>query len=216
MRISLSPSCRSILNRSYRSFFDNKGAVAGTFFAVGLAVIGLIITAVVLLKRRRRRFRHEEDEIYFEKYHEPPVQESDSPHIGHGSGPHESSHDVAAMTYARTDAYPDRAIHHGWVPPSAEAEFSNPQDYGMEYPPGTAYGAAQTQGGHYQYSGQTGAAGMAGHGSQAQYGGAARRTSPGPHPFADPSNTARRGPAPPVARSAESYHNDQAYGGTAY
>ncbi|TCD69854.1 hypothetical protein EIP91_005931 [Steccherinum ochraceum] len=192
------------------SFFDNKGAVAGTFFAVALVVIGLIVAGVSFLKRRRRRYRHEEDEVYFEKYHEPSVQDNHSPTLGSGVG--DSSHDLSTQVHARADAYPDRAIHHGWTP---EAEYGNPQEYGVEYPPGTAYGNAQAQQAQYQYNGGGGTA----YANASQGYLTAARKSPGPHPFADPHNASRAPAAPPVgySRSTEShYSNQSAYSGTAY
>ncbi|KAH8094807.1 hypothetical protein BXZ70DRAFT_1066131 [Cristinia sonorae] len=187
------------------TFWDNKGAVAGTFFAVALAIIGLIVAAVLLWKRRRSRFRDEEDEIYFEKYHEPPVQDSGSPTLGNIPGLGDSSHDIA--THARVDAYPDRAIHHGWAP---QDDYAHPQAYGMEYPPNTGYGGGQAQASQYAYAGQAGVGVSAQQGYSGQ-----NRTSPGPHPFADPNNVARRGAAPPVGHSY-SQDSHSVYSGSAY
>lgn len=177
---------------------------------MALVVIGIIIASTIFLKRRRRR-RDEEDEVYFEKYQSEPRLNDSSPNLGTIPGLGESTHDLAAV-HARADAYPDRAIHHGWT--AADMEYNSPQEYGVEYPPGTAYAAAQSQhqGHQYQYAGQTGTA----YSNANQGYGATSRTSPGPHPFADPNNVARRPVAPPVspgyARSMESHHT--AYSGT--
>lgn len=152
----------------------------GVFTVAG--VVGLLIIAFIAMKimRRRARMRDEEDDAYFEKYteHEPPVHS--------GSGPMDSSYDISDATApARHDAYPDRSMHYG-----SEQAYANPNQYGMEYPPGTAYAAAAAQDGQYQYSGQN-----------EQYSGQNGQYSPtGGHPFADPQNTLRHGVAPPVHR----------------
>ncbi|KAK7695774.1 hypothetical protein QCA50_000411 [Cerrena zonata] len=171
--------------------------------------------------RRRARRQDEEDEVYFEKYRDPePQVQNDNSHDFGGMG--QDSVDV--VTHASPDSYPDRNIHYGTTPsPNNEIyEYENPQQYGVEYPPGTAYAAAAAQQGQYQYgvdqSQSQGAYGgeynynNAGTGANQYYDDQAR-TSPGSHPFADPSNTTRRAAAPPVGGSSTNPSYDDAYGG---
>ncbi|PSR93716.1 hypothetical protein PHLCEN_2v4611 [Hermanssonia centrifuga] len=174
-----------------KSFLENKGAAAATFTIIAIVAVAIIAYVVLKVVRRRSRLRHEEDDVFFEKYNdpEPPLNTS---------GPNDSSYDIAT-TAAHASAYPDRSMHYGTA--GGAAAFENPDQYGMEYPPGTAYAAAQT-GSQYQYSGQAG-------GYDPTTGYAAPSTGPG-HPFADPGNVSRAGMAPPVGKN---YGTSQPYYG---
>ncbi len=173
------------------SFLENKGAAAATFTIIAIVALAIIVYVVLKVVRRRSRLRHEEEDVFFEKYNdpEPPLNTS---------GPNDSSYDIAT-TAAHASAYPDRSMHYGTA--GGAAAFENPNQYGMEYPPGTAYAAAQT-GSQYQYSGQAG-------GYDPTTGYAAPSTGPG-HPFADPGNVSRAGMAPPVGKN---YGTSQPYYG---
>lgn len=134
------------------------------------------------LLRRRARLRDEEDEVYFEKYRDPEPPFTSAPTAP--SGPSDTSYNISSATRPAThDAYPDRSMHYG--APGGGQAYGNPhpQQYGMEYPPNTAYAAA-AQGGQYQYQESAG------------------YSQPGSHPFADPQNSSRQTAAPPVARPA--------------
>lgn len=141
--------------------------------------------------QRRSRKRDEEEEEYFEKYQEPSMQVSPS----HHTDPDDSTYNLAsatAMMPARSDAYPDRALHYGTQPEQEHpTQYVAPEEY--EYPPGTAYAAAAQSDGQYQYT---------------------RYQSPSPngaHPFADPQNHARPQAAPPVSPGRT--QSVDAYGG---
>ncbi|KII94624.1 hypothetical protein PLICRDRAFT_169361 [Plicaturopsis crispa FD-325 SS-3] len=130
-------------------FFENKGAVAGTFTVVGLVGAGIVIfIAVTILRRRQRIRRQDEDDVYFDKF-EPTSHVTEDPFGnnglgGGGLGP--SSTDLATVPADHT-AYPDRGIEHG-------VEQYPMDEYGIGYPPGTAYAAALAQQGQpYQHPG---------------------------------------------------------------
>ena len=154
--------------------------MAGVFGVAG--VIGAMILIFIIMKimQRRARQREEDEEEYFEKYQEPSVGGM------HGSNSNnDSSWNLAsatAMAPARTDAYPDRAVHYGATEVTEDYGVSQAHDY----PPGTAYAAAAS-GSQYQYTGY----------GATNYGGSP--PSPGSHPFADPQNVPRAR-APPVSQ----------------
>jgi hypothetical protein len=121
-------------------FWANKGAVAGTFTVVSLIAIVLLCMgrSVIARRRRRARYRREDEEAYAEK----PTQQ-----YGGDSGLDEVEASMTnIMTPASADAYPDRQIHFGATPPLQVPEVMyTPQDYGIEYPPGTNYHHADFQ-----------------------------------------------------------------------
>lgn len=142
--------------------------------------------------QRRSRKRDEEEEEYFEKYQEPSVQVSPSHHTDHNDSTYNLA-SATAMMPARSDAYPDRALHYGTQPEQDyNVQYVAPEE--SEYPPGTAYAAAAQSGVQYQYT---------------------RYQTPSPnsgsHPFADPQNLARPQVAPPVPRGHT--QSVDAYGG---
>ncbi|TBU49033.1 hypothetical protein BD309DRAFT_986841 [Dichomitus squalens] len=205
---------------SSKGFFDNKGAVAGTFSVVGVVVVGGIIAAIIYAKRRAARLQDEEDMTYFEKYEAPNNSSMASFNDGaHGSEPEMSyaghggarEMDVNAeplATHAAVDAYPDRATHFGL--PTME-EYAQPSDMGLsfgnagvdyppgmapnagvEYPPGMAYNPTQ-------YGGYEGGYGYAAtQHQQPYYDPSNLAPAPATHPYANPSNSPRMTAAPPV------------------
>ncbi|TBU23499.1 hypothetical protein BD311DRAFT_673826 [Dichomitus squalens] len=205
---------------SSKGFFDNKGAVAGTFSVVGVVVVGGIIAAIIYAKRRAARLQDEEDMTYFEKYEAPNNSSMASFNDGaHGSEPEMSyaghggarDMDVNAeplATHAAVDAYPDRATHFGL--PTME-EYAQPSDMGLsfgnagvdyppgmapnagvEYPPGMAYNPTQ-------YGGYEGGYGYAAtQHQQPYYDPSNLAPAPATHPYANPSNSPRMTAAPPV------------------
>lgn len=199
------------------SFFDNKGAVAGTFSVVGVVVIGAIFVAYMYAKRRAARLQDEEDMTYFEKYtgnntsspHMPPSP-TDMSFIG---GP-ETLHNEPMASHAANDAYPDRSTHFGL--PTME-EYSQPHtmglnfNAGLEYPPNATYDPTQ-------YSGYDGGYGTQqdGYGSHpdAYYEGTRRSPTSPTHPYADPSNAARAVGAPRVQQQ-HYQHSEVVYHGEA-
>ena len=220
------PFCTVAYSLPPHSFFDNKGAVAAVFTIVGLVGLAILIAVATIFMRRRARRQDVEDEIYFEKYQDPAPTGHDD-HYNNSNdfgGMGQDATDV--ITHASPDSYPDRNVHYGNTPsPNNQMyDYGNPQEYGVEYPPGTAYAAAAAQQGQYQYGvdqsqGQGAYGGgynynNAGAGGD-QYYNSQARTSPGPHPFADPSNVTRQTAAPPVGGSPTnlSYDHDDAYGG---
>jgi len=153
--------------------------VGGTFAAVGLVGAALIGTIIYLFVRRQRR-RKDEDEVdaYFEK---------PSGAGGYRSRAGRSSTDLALPPSANT--YQTRDIHYG----ATNVNYNDPHSYGMDYPPetssfgdarpvsvapGTAYAAALSQQGPYQYNGQSG------------HSDAPAAMDSNPHPFADPASGA--------------------------
>ena len=208
------------------SFFDNKGAVAGTFTTAGAAIIGIIVIAVVVAKRRAARLQDEEDMTYFEKYEGPNSTNGSAIHdgtrtptdpeasfVGLSGGHGMDVNDEPVATYAAPDAYPDRATHFGL--PTME-EYAQPQAMGIDfssavdYPPGMSYDPTQYAGyegyNPAQYSGHDGynSAQNAGYDNayaQPQQPYYAASYPPQPmtaHPYANPTNSPRVAGAPPV------------------
>lgn len=200
-----------------KSFFDNKGAVAGTFAAVGAALIGAIIFAIVLAKRRAARLQDEEDMTYFEKYESTPAStntfavndgprtptEPEMSYADHGSARGMDVNDEPLAAHAAPDAYPDRAMHFGL--PSME-EYAQPQNMGLDfssavdYPPGTSYDPTQYAGyegyNPKQYAGYEGAYAQP---QQPYYAASYPVAQPiQAHPYANPTNSPRVAGAPPV------------------
>lgn len=211
------------LTSPFYSFFDNKGAVAGTFSVVGVVVVGAIIVAILYAKRRAARLQDEEDMTYFEKYNAGNDNMNDG--VGEMSFGNDNPNEAQMTTHAAQDAYPDRSMHYGL--PTMD-EYAQPQPMGipygaaapvvatgagMEYPAGTAYARAQAQQGQqYQYEGY-GTAAATGYGqdynTQGQYQDAyyeSRQSPSSPtHPYADPRNSPRQEGAPAVQQHQASY-----------
>lgn len=146
---------------------------------VGVGILGFIVFKVL---KRRSRLRDEEDEMYFEKYQEPPLNTS---------GPSDSSYNISSATQpAAHNAYPDRAYHYGTT---GNDGYGASQQY--EYPPGTAYAAA-AQGPQYQYPSDAGG-----------YGAAAT----GNHPYAHAPNNYRPAAAPPINAQAYEPRTNHGY-----
>ncbi|CAL1701167.1 unnamed protein product [Somion occarium] len=204
-----------------KGFFSNKGAVAGTFTVVAIVAVVLVIAVIMMFRRRLARRRDEEDEVYFEKYREPEPEVRNAHPLTNLGGLGQSATNLAS--HASPDSYPDRNVHYGHSPTGDQAayDYDNPQEYGMEYPPGTAYAAAVTHPGQYQYGVGPNLAGHGagaydsiGGGNQYEHQGGQTRTSPGP--FADPGNSARHPAAPPVNQPyADAYDAYTAHDGYA-
>ncbi|KAF9464357.1 hypothetical protein BDZ94DRAFT_485645 [Collybia nuda] len=113
-------------------FWQNKGAVAGTFTALGVFVLGIMVAFIIL--RRRARRTQSEDEL-FEKFAVTSGFDSrDSAQTvsshGHTVSPHPSVAELAVQT--PMDAY------------SGDHMYNVP--HGQDYPPGTSYGFAPVDG----------------------------------------------------------------------
>jgi len=117
------------------SFFENKGAVGGTFAAVGLVGVALIGSLIYFINRQRKSRDNDDD-------------------------------DGADLTFPpENPMYPTRDVFRK----APLVDYNDPRSYGMDYPPdtssfvntrpvsaapGTAYAAAITQQGPYQYNPQ--------------------------------------------------------------
>lgn len=201
---------------SLPSFFDNKGAVAGTFAVVGAVLIGIIIFAIIQAKRRAARLQDEEDMTYFEKYESTPASvnvsavndgprtptELEMSYPDHSSAREMDVNDEPLATHAAPGAYPDRATHFGL--PSME-EYAQPQNMGLDfssgvdYPPGTSYDPAQYIGyegyNSAQYAGYEGTYAQP---QQPHYAASYPIQATQAHPYANPTNSPRVPGAPPV------------------
>ncbi|KAI0751522.1 hypothetical protein C8Q80DRAFT_1218238 [Daedaleopsis nitida] len=195
---------------SSNSFFDNKGAVAGTFAIVGVVALGGISVVILYMKRRAARLQDEEDLTYFEKY-TPSGRENgtssptDMSFIG-GPGGREDLNAAPLEAHAAVDAYPDRATHFG-LPAMNEYASPQPMDlnfsHGVDYPPNAGHGVEYPPNmGQYnpaQYGGYEGGYGATQYDATQEYYDPARRSPSSPnHPYADPSNSSRTFNAPPV------------------
>jgi hypothetical protein len=156
--------------------------MGSTFAIVGLVGVAIIIgTTFFILKKVRKRRDEEELDNYFEKL--PPSNSnanSQNPASGNDYGLGPSATDLTAP--ANNQAFMSRDVHYGGTDqyPSQYANYN-----GFEYPPergsiverpasyaaGTAYAAAMSQRGQYNYEGQA----------------EDPNTVPN-HPFADPDN----------------------------
>lgn len=163
---------------------------------------------------KRHRRDDEEEDVYFEKYNDPEPS-TDMAQV-HGSyGTMEPAATEAMAPAAGHDAYPDRTVHYG---PSMGQEYDaayaqnyDHQQYGMEYPPNTAYANATAHEGEYQYHGYDNeqyAAPSAYEPAPVQY---EQQLSPTGHPFADSRHAARAGGAPPVSPNPSGYSGDSYY-----
>lgn len=148
--------------------------MGGTFAAVGLVGAALIGSIIYLFVRRQRRLQ-DEDEVnaYFEK----------------PSGAGRAGRSSTDLTFPLgSNTYHAHDIHYG----ATNVNYNDPHSYGMDYPPeassfvdtrpvsvapGTAYAAALSQQGPYQYNGQSVHDAPPAMGSN-------------PHPFADPASGA--------------------------
>jgi len=214
---------------SSTSFLEHKGAAAGVFTVVGLAGLGIIIGAAMFIIKRQRRYEQDEEGVHFEKYndsHEPSHDMAEAGTGGYGTMEPASTEVLTPM--AGQDAYPDRAIHYG---PSMGQEYATAnhdgynnegynnegydnQQYGIEYPPGTAYGNAVAHEGNYQYNAYDNAQyPTAFDPSAVQY--ESQPSGSSSHPFADSRNAARPGGAPPVTSPSPSGYSQDTYYGTA-
>lgn len=106
---------------SASSFFQNTGAVAGTFTAVGLVVIVILGLLFRSLSQRKRKLQDNMDDVYFEKYGEHEGHED--PEFGNNGG--DSAMDMTQP--AEASAYPDRDVHFGPGDYSQAAYPSLPQ-----------------------------------------------------------------------------------------
>lgn len=153
--------------------------MGSTFAIVGLVGAAIVVGAVFFLAKKIRQRKKEEDfDTYFEKLPAGRSNNASNRDIGggndYGLGP--SATDLTAPANHQT--YMSRDVHYG-----STGQFANYD--GLEYPPnrgsvadrpvsyapGTAYAAAMSQPGQYNYGGQV----------------EDPNTVPN-HPFADPDN----------------------------
>jgi len=189
--------------------------MGGVFTVVSLAAIGLLAGIVMFLRKRQLR-RAADDEAYFEKYEDHNASADDLGDVGGGYGNVEPVV-TDVMAPAAADAYPDREVHYGPTDaqpygPAVIQPYENthdatyaPQEYGIEYPPGTAYTSAVAQDGQYEYNGP----------ENSQYTphyeeGAPQQPMSANHPYSNSSLAARPGGAPPV-RLESGYSVDSYY-----
>ncbi|KAI0068517.1 hypothetical protein BV25DRAFT_1910292 [Artomyces pyxidatus] len=225
--ITFSASGTGTASDSSKGFFANKAAVTGTFATVGILAGFLALAIVVFALRKRRHAR--DDDVFFEKYGDNNNGDNGEEH-GHtaelGQGPLGASAEDLGAAPARHDAYPDRAIHHGFVPEPEVEQYAppprpmqtralyTPSTYGIEYPPGTVFPGAQQQ----QEAPQQDAYNPFQHEGDAYAGYSEAQRTPSPrstasnHPFADPAN-AMRAHAPPVQYRGYEPSLDSYYGG---
>ncbi|TFL00549.1 hypothetical protein BDV98DRAFT_569196 [Pterulicium gracile] len=129
------------------SFWDNKGAVAGTF--VSVSILALALVAFAFWRVRKRQHDKRADSVNFDRY-----SRAQSPDFGSGDGHHHTMADLS--NEPPLSAYPNRDIHYDNIvpPPIIPIEYGNRSSY-LAYPPGAVpYGEP----GHVPTYGQEGAA----------------------------------------------------------
>lgn len=156
--------------------------MGSTFAIVGLVGVAIIVGIVLfIMKKVRKRRDQDEYDTYFEKLPAGNGNGGSNRNVGgndYGPGPSVTdltipAHDQAYMSrdvhYGATDQYPTQyANHNGFeYPPERGSVIERP----VSYAPGTAYAAAMSQRGQYNYQGQI----------------EDPNTVPN-HPFADPEN----------------------------
>jgi hypothetical protein len=127
-------------------FFQNTGAVAGTFSAVGVAVVAIVGLFVYKFFKNRRTY---DDDEFFEKYPseaEPQINSTGGYGASHGalSDP-DAGH--SAMEHASATAYPDRAIHYGQNEYTAGGNTAQAYDFGdvgLSFPPNASFAGGET------------------------------------------------------------------------
>jgi len=142
--------------------------VGSTFAIIGLVGAAVLAATVFYLKKKSRQRKHQDDlDTYFEKLPasgraigNPPSTQNLGGGNEYGLGP--SAVDLASP--ASNQAFLPRDVHYG-----ATNQYPQYANYnGLEYPPergsvverpssiapGTAYAAAMSQRGHYNYPGQ--------------------------------------------------------------
>lgn len=138
--------------------------MGSTFAIVGLVGVALIIgIAFFLIKKARKRRDDEELDTYFEKLPANNNNASNQNPSGNDYGLGPSATDLT--TPANDQAYMSRDVHYGATGqhPTQYANYNGfeyPPDRGsvverpVSYAPGTAYAAAMSQRGQYNYEGQ--------------------------------------------------------------
>ncbi|KAG6855339.1 hypothetical protein H0H87_004722 [Tephrocybe sp. NHM501043] len=129
---------------SSKGFFQNTGAVAGTFSVVGLIVLGILVYFITFFLRRRRAAKLDRD--IDEASAPAPVFLDDDPSEYHGGGGYmggagrsdASSHGTYAQPAMSTEAYGMREMNH------PQAHFQGAGGY--EYDPYTVAGVAAHEG----------------------------------------------------------------------
>lgn len=142
------------------SFFANTGAVAGTFSAVGVVGIVLVVIAFCLLNKKRRRAASN-DEEFFEKIDAIPASYGatggrgmNSPDPIYPAEAHMNAHDAhdgyqAYGGTTDTNLHGDNHAHPQTANPYPMQEAADynyaAESYGLQYPPGTAYTTQELQ-----------------------------------------------------------------------
>jgi hypothetical protein len=191
------------------SFFDNKGAVAGTFTTVGVVVLAIAALVTRALIQRNRRLHEDMDDVYFEKYGEKEPSPMNDPEVGFGGPAMDSSMNVT--THAAADAYPSREVHYGAdaygmqadsrAPTGMQQGYEQAYDYHanggpmLDYPPGTqpSFAPETYEQQHHVYNEYYNGQQESTSGQQEYY----QPNSPS-HPYSNPSNAAHNAGAPPV------------------
>ena len=121
--IRSTPTSTGVVKGSSKGFFENTGAVAGTFSVVGLVGLGILIFIITTVIRRRRAEKFDEDVALAAAEAAATAHNPDFDDYGYSS----SGHNVAGYGYADTYAQEPAKF-----PPTREA-------YGMSEVGVTAY-----------------------------------------------------------------------------
>ncbi|EIW82361.1 hypothetical protein CONPUDRAFT_153246 [Coniophora puteana RWD-64-598 SS2] len=138
---------------SNKSFFDNKGLVAGTFSAAGILAIACLIGCGMCWARRRSSRRDfDDDQLFFDEKkrpfspqitrnsspeHEPEDESMEYPRPAYGPGRAQSAHMYPPQAYARQP--PMQHMHMNVDVGDGLAYYGQPvyapQQYGIGFPP---------------------------------------------------------------------------------
>ena len=121
--VRTTPSSTGVVKGSSKGFFDNTGAVAGTFSVVGLIGLGILIFIITTVIRRRRAEKFDEDVALAAAEAAATAHNPDFDDYGYSS----SNHGVTGYGYA--DTYHQDPVT---FPPTREA-------YNMSEVGGTGY-----------------------------------------------------------------------------
>ena len=172
-------------------FFDNKGAVAGTFVAVGLVIVGVVLALGLLCFRRRRRQRLDREVTAAavaasSAAHRSPLDEGeDLPSASASGGGHQTSESYPSTVSGPMQQYGNYGASYapagGYDPYAQQPVQQHYQDHAQQpYQDHPGQGPFDTPGGYHDgYNGGYGDAGGGYGGDAAVFGGGAAAAAAG-------------------------------------
>ncbi|KAJ7180310.1 hypothetical protein C8R43DRAFT_396729 [Mycena crocata] len=132
------------VNAASKGFWDNKGAVGGTFTVVALVIVGIIVAIAMVLRKRAASHNSARDTFFDTK----------GPIGGAAENPHSPNPSMVSLGNEPMDAHSTPGPNYG----ATDQYLVDTTDYNVSYPPGASYAPAADQTQQYYATDHTPAA----------------------------------------------------------